>query len=321
MFFSIIVPVYKVENYLSKCLDSILKQSFGDFEAILVDDGSPDCCPAICDIYAKKDRRIKVIHKKNGGLSDARNCGVNYSFGDYVVFVDSDDFIEPFALEKFRNAIIKYKNPDVLLTTFIENYKDKEIIEDQHMDAFFLKKSVDKNTILDWAINHSKNSAPAQLKICHRSFLIDNKIVFSVGRLHEDIDWTTNLYFYAKSFGVCSYPWYHHKLDREGQITSSIKLKNIIDVIEMGENHYSKAISKNGMNHLISKYYFIRIYRILSYAKYLNSEDYQFVIKTIKKHKHLYSFKIAPKAKYKLFTLIMHLFGISFSLKLFTVFK
>ena len=89
--FSIILPIYKVEKYLHQCVDSILGQTYKNFELILVDDGSPDRCPQICDDYASKDARVKVIHKENGGLSDARNNGLLHAIGDYVFFIDSDD--------------------------------------------------------------------------------------------------------------------------------------------------------------------------------------------------------------------------------------
>ena len=98
--FSIIVPVYKTEKYLPKCIDSILNQTYNDFELILVDDGSPDNCPQICDKYARSDSRIKVIHKKNGGVSSARNLGISVARGTYIWFVDSDDYIEPFSLQR-----------------------------------------------------------------------------------------------------------------------------------------------------------------------------------------------------------------------------
>ena len=91
---SIIVPVYKVELYLEKCINSILNQTFKDFELILVDDGSPDRCGEICDEYAKKDNRIVVVHKENGGQASARNVGLDIARGDYIGFVDSDDWIE-----------------------------------------------------------------------------------------------------------------------------------------------------------------------------------------------------------------------------------
>ncbi|MBQ8769519.1 MAG: glycosyltransferase family 2 protein, partial [Oscillospiraceae bacterium] len=94
MFFSVVVPVYNVENYLKECVDSILRQSFADFELILVDDGSKDGSGAICDAYALGDARVKVIHKENGGQSTARNAGVRAAAGEYAVFLDSDDFID-----------------------------------------------------------------------------------------------------------------------------------------------------------------------------------------------------------------------------------
>lgn len=106
---SIIVPIYKVEPYLRKCVDSILAQTYQNLEIILVDDGSPDCCGAICDEYAKKDSRIKVIHKKNGGLSDARNAGLAIMTGRYVAFVDSDDWIEPTMYEKLLANLNRFE--------------------------------------------------------------------------------------------------------------------------------------------------------------------------------------------------------------------
>lgn len=102
---SIIVPVYKVENYLPKCIDSILAQTFTDFELILVDDGSPDNCPALCDATAEKDARVRVIHQKNGGLSAARNAGLDAARGAWIGFVDSDDYIAPEMYEVLYQAV------------------------------------------------------------------------------------------------------------------------------------------------------------------------------------------------------------------------
>ena len=102
---SIIVPVYKVENYLPKCIDSILAQTFTDFELILVDDGSPDNCPALCDAAAEKDARVRVIHQKNGGLSAARNAGLDAARGAWIGFVDSDDYIAPEMYEVLYQAV------------------------------------------------------------------------------------------------------------------------------------------------------------------------------------------------------------------------
>lgn len=106
---SVIVPIYNVEQHLKKCLDSIYNQTYHNLEIILVDDGSPDNCGAICDEYAQKDSRIRVIHKKNGGLSDARNAGLDVMSGDYVAFVDSDDWIEPAMYETLLTNLKLYR--------------------------------------------------------------------------------------------------------------------------------------------------------------------------------------------------------------------
>ena len=104
---SVIVPIYKVKKYLNRCIDSVINQTYNNLEIILVDDGSPDSCPQICDEYAKKDKRIKVIHKQNGGLSDARNAGLDIASGDFVSFIDGDDYIHPQTYEIVMDVINK----------------------------------------------------------------------------------------------------------------------------------------------------------------------------------------------------------------------
>ena len=105
---SVIIPVYKVEAYLSRCVDTVINQTLKELEIILVDDGSPDNCPAICDEYALKDERIKVVHKTNGGLSSARNAGLRIATGEYIFFLDSDDWLELDGMELLYNTAIKY---------------------------------------------------------------------------------------------------------------------------------------------------------------------------------------------------------------------
>lgn len=122
-FFSVIVTVYKIEEYLPKCIDSILNQTYRNFELLLIDDGSPDRCPFICDDYSKKDNRIKVIHKTNGGLVTARNVGINESTGEYICYVDGDDWIKPDLLEKAADVIEKH-NPDIVVYNLEKLFKD-----------------------------------------------------------------------------------------------------------------------------------------------------------------------------------------------------
>ena len=124
MFFSVVVPVYNVEQYLKECVDSILSQTFKDFELILVNDGSKDSSPAICDEYAKKDDRIKVIHKPNGGLSDARNVGTAAAKGEYVIYIDSDDYVTTDMYQKMYQKAIS-GNFDMVVCDLNYIYDDK----------------------------------------------------------------------------------------------------------------------------------------------------------------------------------------------------
>lgn len=132
-FISVIVPVYKVEKYLPKCLDSIINQTYKNLEIILVDDGSPDNCPKICDEYAKKDKRIRVIHKENGGVSVARNAAISVVKGDYITFVDGDDYIAVDMYEKMINKI-KRDNSDVCICGFNKVYDGyTEIVVEENL--------------------------------------------------------------------------------------------------------------------------------------------------------------------------------------------
>ena len=112
---SVIVPVFRVEKFLENCIQSVLNQTYGDFELILVDDGSDDNCPAICDRYARKDVRVKVIHKQNGGIGETRNAGLQIAEGEYITFVDSDDYIHPQMLEMCMNSFQKESDIDIAM--------------------------------------------------------------------------------------------------------------------------------------------------------------------------------------------------------------
>lgn len=137
---TVIVPVYKVEKYLNRCVDSILAQTYTNFECILVDDGSPDNSPVICDEYAKKDNRVRVIHKVNGGVSSARNAGLDVAKGEWVCFVDSDDWVEREYLEKMERVGGK-NNCDLVVCGINEQLKSGKFIKRSYFSKNYLCKS------------------------------------------------------------------------------------------------------------------------------------------------------------------------------------
>ncbi len=209
---SVIVPVYKVEKLLNKCVDSIINQTFKDIEIILVDDGSPDNCGTMCDDYASKDDRIVVIHKKNGGLSSARNAGIDIAKGEYLMFVDSDDYVEPNFCEK-AYQILKEKNVTCASFGYFEHKnnitralgtKNPRII---NAEEGILSVITSRDVIYNLACN----------KIFHKNLF--RTIRFPEGKLFEDQGTTYKLFDVAGRIYVDSSPLYHY-VRREDSITA-----------------------------------------------------------------------------------------------------
>lgn len=183
---SIIVPVYKVEKYLSKCVESILAQTFADFELILVDDGSPDSCGSICDEYALKDSRIKVIHKKNGGLSDARNAGIVVAKGEYLAFIDSDDYIAPDMYETLYN-LAQTHCADMVVCDAVLVKEEEEAVYSDSTQVYLM----DKETALKKMIYERLFSVNAWNKLYKKKLF--SVIRYPKGMLYEDLATTYKL--------------------------------------------------------------------------------------------------------------------------------
>lgn len=181
---SVIVPVYKVEEYLEKCIESIINQTYINLEIILVDDGSPDNCGKICDTYAEKDSRIKVIHKKNGGLSDARNAGIEQATGDFYMFIDSDDYIDKTMCEKLYHALNKQKTDVAVCNLKCVDANGNEICEMNDISPF-VGEIMTEDEIFDKF--HDTNYwffVVAWNKLYRKQ--IFEEIRFPFGRIHED---------------------------------------------------------------------------------------------------------------------------------------
>ncbi|GHT96107.1 hypothetical protein FACS1894141_5880 [Spirochaetia bacterium] len=226
---SIIVPIYNVEKYLRCCLDSVLAQTFTDYECILVDDGSPDNCPAICDEYAVKDKRFKVTHKENGGLSDARNAGIQTAVGEYIVLLDSDDFLadrEALAdlaatICNIRSSVIFNSNADIVETgSRVRIDSVEKNIEQLTPRQFYKKVMSNKNNLMaGWLFSVRKD------------FLIRNQLFFKKGILHEDDLWMPKIICHADMIAINHGPFYAYRKGRKDSITSSVTVKNLTDKI------------------------------------------------------------------------------------------
>lgn len=223
---SVIVPVYKVEEYLNKCIESIISQTYKNLEIILVDDGSPDNCGKICDEWAEKDLRIKVVHKENGGLSDARNAGMKVATGEYIAFVDSDDLLDSRMYEKLLEVIIQQKS-DIAACSFQKFFIEQDLTGNNDNKIIPLnilsKKDALKKLITD--------SLPQVVwnKVYRRS-LIENT-PFETGKYHEDEFWTYQVIGAASEVAVIDYVGYFYRQRNESIMGERYSLKRL-DAIE-----------------------------------------------------------------------------------------
>ena len=204
---SIIVPIYKVEPYLRRCLDSIVNQTYTNLEIILVDDGSPDGCPQICDEYAAKDKRIVVIHKENGGLSDARNAGLDICKGEYISFVDSDDWVANVYIEILSKSITESK-ADIAICNFIktsQNY-DLNIFNYQESQATILQPNQAIAKL--WQSGEDAIFVTAWGKLFKTELY--KAIRFPKGKIHEDEYTSYKVLHAAKTISFIDIPLYNY---------------------------------------------------------------------------------------------------------------
>ena len=240
---SIIVPVYKVEQYIYKCLDSILKQTFTDFELILVDDGSPDNCGKICDEYAQKDERVRVIHKVNGGLSDARNFGLTEAKGEFISFIDSDDWVD---LDLYSD-VLTYADANELDLVCFDVYEVKGEKIKHHNRYEENKVFSGENALYKILTDEIDNSACS--KVYKRSLW--DEVKFPVGKCFEDVSTTYKVFYKATKVGYYKRAYYYY-VKREGSIVASsfsaVKRFDYFigykDRLDFAQKHCKKAVER-----------------------------------------------------------------------------
>ena len=274
--FSVILPIYNVEKYLPACINSILEQTFKDYEIILVDDGSKDSSGSICDDYKKRFERIKVIHKPNGGQSDARNVGLKEATGSYIFFVDSDDYLIDNNVLKRLSDKIEMSSPDVIAFKSIKWFE-----------------STGKTTTCSWDLEVSANAVePYQKylelidkdayfnspwsKVVRRSLLVNNNIEFEKGLLGEDNDWYYKVVEHIQSLELINEPLYVYR-QRAGSTTKTYTNKNLehllwliekwVKIINEGVLTGNKQVIRNSL----SKQY---CHAIIGYSHLKDPKEY-----------------------------------------------
>ena len=234
---SVIVPIYKVEPYLRQCVESVLEQSHRDLELILVDDGSPDACPRICDEYAARDKRVSVIHKENGGLSSARNAGIRIASGDYVLFVDSDDWLsraDALALLSQRTAQTRADVISFAYCKVEENGKAEEY--GQRTSCLTQESSmpltcVSKEEQLRYLSERGLYIASACNKLIRLDCIRSKALFFALGQTSEDVVWCMRLMMAADSLDFFREELYCYR-QRAGSISQTLSLAKCVQLAD-----------------------------------------------------------------------------------------
>ena len=260
---SVITPVYKVEKYLNKCIDSILNQTFTDFELFIVDDGSPDRCGQIADEYAKKDRRVRVIHKNNGGAPSARNAGIVKASGEYLYFPDSDDWLEPSYLEQLYNTAIR-TGANLVVSGYTMEYYENNSNQTYQVSVteknYANQKEVRQN--LHQYFDNMMMAVPWN-KLYKADYIHDNNILFP-NLKWDDLHFNMEVIMNINSVAISSSAGYHFFRSRQGSETTTVfdghlfekrkeQFKHILKVYK-----YWKITDKNIMS-VIYGYYAARL--------------------------------------------------------------
>lgn len=227
---SIVVPIYNVEQYLKTCIDSIISQTYTNLEIVLVDDGSTDSCPKQCDQYAKIDKRIKVIHQKNAGLSAARNSGLQCSNGKYIAFIDSDDVISSEMIEKLYTAIIN-NSCQVSCCRYVRFTNDKDLSRELDVVRRSYVYSGEEALFSIYCSKIKNIEFTAWNKLYKRELFLNHNIQYPVSRLYEDIFTTYKLLYYSDRVAFINEELYYYR-QRSGSIMNQSLTMKRLDALD-----------------------------------------------------------------------------------------
>lgn len=315
---SIIIPVYNVEKYLKQCVDSVISNKFDNIEIILVNDGSTDNSGVICEEYAKRDNRILAFNKKNCGLSDARNYGINEATGKYLMFLDSDDFIESNKLKGIIE-ILNRINVDVLMSPYNEIVDDEVVGVEAVNELLGNDFKVNNKELLECLFNNTKGLWTAWKYIVRKEFLRESGIEFKKGFLHEDVDYTTRILLKMNTFQYYNVPWYCYRTERVGSIMNKKGFKSLQDttqiILDLNTYMINEKINKDVMNCVLEKLS-STLYTLLNLYKYGSDEERWNIISTFERNKYLLSY--SKNNKHKLFNFMAKFIGIEKMLKFYS---
>lgn len=267
---SVIIPVYNVAQYIRHCVDIVLRQTYRNLEIILVDDGSTDNSGQICDEYAATDSRIRVIHKPNGGLSDARNVGTEIATGDYLIFLDSDDCWATVDFIKHLIDRVECTHADMILFSQ-ERFLDENSLPITSNGKFcYADFEGDASMVVERLIRKQQFPTSAWSKMVRTFVIRDNRIEFTRGLLGEDMDWNNKLLPHVRSIDFCNEACYFYR-ERPNSITTTFRLKNAEDfawTLEKWKAHWENSQNPHRRIYLgyLAYLYVTLVYRYMDIA-------------------------------------------------------
>ncbi|MPM22748.1 Undecaprenyl-phosphate 4-deoxy-4-formamido-L-arabinose transferase [bioreactor metagenome] len=330
--FTVIIPIYNVEKYLEECIDSVINQSYKNIEILLINDGSDDGSLEICKRYEKADLRIKIINKVNGGLSSARNAGLDNATGEYVMFLDSDDYIcDNNAIEKFSSIFISTEC-DLIYGTYCGFLKNGQ--ENIRKNIAGKKINLTNKEIMDMSIQEvilkifktKSYNCSAATKIYRRSVLENNKIRFRLNIYHEDEEWSPRVIMNSNKVHIYNQDFYMRRYREDSIMTTKTEekiLKRIDDIFFIANEmiNYIKAnVTNHELTYTLNEYF--GSFLITSFILYNNIESREnkmIAIKKIESNVHL--FKHLRKIRYKVIQCIYNLFNIHIAAMFLVLFK
>jgi len=289
---SIIIPVYNTENYLGKCVESILTQTYTNLEIILVDDGSSDQSPVICDDLSRKYVQIKSFHKENGGASDARNYGLSMANGKYIMYLDSDDYwCNETGLEKIIEIFMaNEKKIDFMIFNNCDFFQSDIDIKKRPLFPTFITEGIDKYAKFGGFADIGRFPVSTRTKFFKKVFLTDNNIHFIKGHVGEDIPWFIEIVNKCVDFKVINEYFVYYRKQVQGAVTSSFSYKKYEDLMFIVENCIYKIHTKQYEEKLIKSIYVFMAYQYaILIAKLANVDNSKldYYISWLKKYKWL----------------------------------
>lgn len=293
--YTFIIPVYKAEQYLDECMSSILNQTYSDYEVLLVDDESPDNSGVMCDAYAEKHDHVRAIHQKNGGASVARNTGIKNATGDYVIFLDSDDFWDDVNGLKKIDELFQPGVDAVCYASRTFYFESGTSVDDRY-DYPAELNTMAPEACLKYLVEHDLLNMHSSKKAFRKSFLVDNNLFYQPGIRTEDVEWGLRIANCLPTYRFLNEKLYVYR-QHSGSVTKVIGAKHLAEYLEIIRKFASYDYCNETVKACLLSYVAYQYSLLLAYTTLLKPENKDELLKELKNYRYLYRYTSYPRTK------------------------